>query len=62
MNASGEVMEELAGRALTEFDLEARFRARAARGGTGGARAAALALLDRLDGEDRANGADGRNA
>lgn len=38
-------MEDLATRALTEHDLEARFRARAARGD----RAAALALLDGLD-------------
>ena len=39
------VMEDLATRALTEHDLEARFRARAARGD----RIAALALLDQLD-------------
>lgn len=39
------VVEELATRALTEHDLEARFRVRAARGD----RTAALALLDRLD-------------
>ena len=39
------VMEELATRALTEFDLEARFRARAARGD----KAEALTLLNRLD-------------
>ena len=39
------VMENLATRALTEHDLEARFRARTARGD----RTAALALLDRLD-------------
>ena len=42
------VMEELATRALNEFDLESRFRARAARGN----RAAALTLLDQLDVED----------
>ena len=39
------VMEDLATRALTEHDLEARFRARAARGD----RAAGLALLNQLD-------------
>lgn len=42
------VIEELATRALTEFDLETRFHARAARGDPG----AALHLLDRLDRED----------
>jgi predicted transcriptional regulator len=47
------VVEDLATRALTEHDLEARFRARAARGD----RAAALALLDRLDGAETGRGA-----
>jgi predicted transcriptional regulator len=47
------VVEDLATRALTEHDLEARFRARAARGD----RAAALALLDRLDGAETGQGA-----
>jgi predicted transcriptional regulator len=42
------VIEELTTRALTEFDTETRFRARAARG----APAEGLALLDRLDAED----------
>lgn len=39
------MMEELATRALTEFDVEARFLARASRGSP----AEGLALLDRLD-------------
>ena len=39
------VMEDLATRALTEHDLEARFRARAARGDT----ELGLKLIDRLD-------------
>lgn len=43
------VIEELATRALTEFDLETRFQARAARGDPD----AALHLLDRLDREAR---------
>jgi predicted transcriptional regulator len=47
------VVEDLAIRALTEHDLEARFRARAARGD----RAAALALLDRLDAAETGQGA-----
>lgn len=47
------VVEDLATRALTEHDLEARFRARTARGD----RAAALALLDRLDGAEPGQGA-----
>ena len=42
------VIEELATRALTEFDLETRFRTRAARGDPG----EGLRLLDRLDRED----------
>jgi predicted transcriptional regulator len=46
------VIEDLATRALTEHDLEARFRARAARGD----RATALTLLDRLDGDEDAAG------
>ena len=47
------VVEDLATRALTEHDLEARFRARAARGD----RSAALALLDRLDEAEAEQGA-----
>ena len=47
------VVEDLATRALTEHDLEARFRARAGRGD----RAAALALLDRLDAAEAGQGA-----
>lgn len=47
------VMEDLATRALTEHDLEARFRARAARGD----RAAGLALLHRLDEAEMGQGA-----
>ena len=39
------LMEELTTRALTEFDVETRFRTRAARGSA----EAAVALLDRLD-------------
>jgi len=39
------LMEELATRALTEFDVETRFRTRSARGSA----EAGLALLDRLD-------------
>lgn len=39
------LMEELATRALTEFDVEARFHARAAKGNA----ARGLALLDKLD-------------
>lgn len=46
------VIEELATRALTEFDVEARFRARAARGDRG----AALALLDRMDAAEKEGG------
>jgi hypothetical protein len=41
------VIEELTTRALTEFDLETRFKTRAARGDP----AAAIQLLDRLDEE-----------
>lgn len=41
------IIEELATRALTEFDLETRFRTRAARGDPG----SALSILDRLDRE-----------
>lgn len=41
------VVEEITTRALTEFDLETRFRVRAARGDV----AKALALIDRLDAE-----------
>lgn len=47
------IMEDLATRALTEHDLEARFRARAGRGD----RAAALTLLDRLDEAEIGQGA-----
>lgn len=43
------VIEELTTRALTEFDLETRFKTRAARGDP----AAAIKLLDRLDEEGR---------
>ena len=50
------VVEDLATRALTEHDLEARFRARAARGD----RAAALALLDQLDEAETGQGARSR--
>jgi len=39
------VVEEITTRALTEFDVETRFRVRAARGDI----AKALALIDRLD-------------
>jgi len=39
------LFEEFATKALTEFDVEARFRARAARGDP----ARGLALLDKLD-------------
>jgi hypothetical protein len=46
-------VEDLAIRARTEHDLEARFRARAARGD----RAVALALLDRLDAAETGQGA-----
>lgn len=42
------VIEELTTRALTEFDLETRFRTRAARGDP----EKGLRLLDRLDQED----------
>lgn len=42
------VIEELATRALTEFDLETRFRTRAARGDP----EEGLRLLDRLDRDD----------
>lgn len=42
------VIEELTTRALTEFDLETRFRTRAARG----APEKGLRLLDRLDHND----------
>ncbi|CTQ33123.1 CopG family transcriptional regulator [Jannaschia rubra] len=42
------VIEELTTRALTEFDLETRFRTRAARGDP----EAGLHLLDRLDQEN----------
>lgn len=48
------VIEDLATRELTEFDLETRFRTRAARGDPEGA----LRLLDRLD-RDEANAASG---
>ncbi len=41
------VVEEITTRALTEFDVETRFRVRAARGDI----AKALALIDRLDAE-----------
>lgn len=40
-------VEEITARALTEFDVETRFRVRAARGDV----AKALALIDRLDTE-----------
>jgi plasmid stability protein len=40
-------VEEITTRALTEFDVETRFRVRAARGDI----AKALALIDRLDAE-----------
>ena len=40
-------VEEITTRALTEFDVETRFRVRAARGDIG----KALALIDRLDAE-----------
>lgn len=42
------VIEELTTRALTEFDLETRFRTRAARGDP----ERGLRFLDRLDSED----------
>ncbi len=42
------LVEELATRAVAEFDTELRFRARAARADP----ASALALLDRLDAEE----------
>lgn len=41
------VVEEITTRALTEFDVETRFRVRAARGDI----PKALALIDRLDAE-----------
>jgi plasmid stability protein len=41
------VVEEITTRALTEFDVETRFRVRAARGDV----AKALALIDRLETE-----------
>lgn len=41
------IVEEITTRALTEFDVETRFRVRAARGDIG----KALALIDRLDAE-----------
>ena len=46
------VVEDLATWALTEHDLEGRFRAHAARGD----RAAALASLDRLDQSEAGQG------
>jgi hypothetical protein len=46
------LMEELATIALTEFDAETRFRARAARGSV----AEGLRLLDRLDAAAEASG------
>jgi len=45
------LMEELATIALTEFDAETRFRARAARGSV----AKGLRLLDKLDAADAAS-------
>lgn len=45
------LMEELATIALTEFDAETRFRARAARGSV----AEGLRLLDKLDAADKAS-------
>ena len=45
------LMEELATIALTEFDAETRFRARAARGSA----ADGLRLLDKLDAADKAS-------
>lgn len=45
------LMEELATIALTEFDAETRFRARAARGSA----ADGLRLLDKLDPADKAS-------
>jgi len=45
------LMEELATIALTEFDAETRFRARAARGSV----AEGLRLLDKLDAADAAS-------
>ena len=45
------LMEELATIALTEFDAEIRFRARAARGSA----ADGLRLLDKLDAADKAS-------
>lgn len=41
------LIEEITTRALTEFDMETRFRVRAARGDI----AKALALIDRMDAE-----------
>ncbi|TDL74161.1 ribbon-helix-helix protein, CopG family [Palleronia sediminis] len=52
------VIEELATRALTEFDLETRFRTRAARGDP----EEGLRLLDRLDREDTGTEAGGSQA
>jgi predicted transcriptional regulator len=46
------LMEELATIALTEFDTETRFRARAARGSA----AEGLRLLDKLDAADEVSG------
>ncbi len=46
------LMEELATIALTEFDAETRFRARASRGSA----AEALRLLDKLDAADETSG------
>ncbi len=46
------VIEDLATRALTEFDLETRFRTRSARGDP----KEGLCLLDRLDKEDAGAG------
>ena len=46
------LMEELATIALTEFDTETRFHARAARGSV----AEGLRLLDKLDAADEASG------
>ena len=43
------LFEEFASRALAEFDVEARFRARAARGSA----KEGLAILDRLDADDQ---------
>jgi predicted transcriptional regulator len=46
------LMEELATIALVEFDVETRFRARAARDST----AEGLRMLDKLDATDEASG------